>query len=50
MPYLRTHDNTELFFIEGGKGRPVVFVESAWLTSRINTVPRDELEFVKELL
>jgi pimeloyl-ACP methyl ester carboxylesterase len=35
MPYLRTHDDTELFFIEGGEGPPIVFVASAWLNSRM---------------
>lgn len=35
MPYVRTRDNVELFYISGGTGRPIVFVASAWLSSRM---------------
>jgi len=35
MPYVETSDGTRLFHIDGGKGKPVVFVASAWLSSRM---------------
>jgi len=35
MPYIHTHDGTSLFYSDGGAGRPMVFVASAWLDSRM---------------
>jgi non-heme chloroperoxidase len=35
MPNLKTHDGVELFYTDGGKGKPIVFVASAWLSSRM---------------
>jgi non-heme chloroperoxidase len=35
MPYIETADRTRLFYIDGGAGEPVVFVASAWLSSRM---------------
>jgi non-heme chloroperoxidase len=35
MPYIETTDRTRLFYIDGGSGKPVVFVASAWLSSRM---------------
>ena len=35
MPYVETNDHTRLFYIDGGAGKPVVFVASAWLSSRM---------------
>jgi pimeloyl-ACP methyl ester carboxylesterase len=35
MPYLHTLDNTRLFYMDTAIGRPVVFVASAWLNSRM---------------
>jgi non-heme chloroperoxidase len=35
MPYMETTDRTQLFFTDGGSGTPVVFVASAWLSSRM---------------
>jgi pimeloyl-ACP methyl ester carboxylesterase len=35
MPYLHTRDNTRLFYIDTLAGRPIVFVASAWLNSRM---------------
>jgi len=35
MPYLQTRDHTRLFYTDGGTGRPMVFVASAWLDSRM---------------
>jgi pimeloyl-ACP methyl ester carboxylesterase len=35
MPYIETADHTRLFYIDGGTGKPVVFVASAWLSSRM---------------
>jgi pimeloyl-ACP methyl ester carboxylesterase len=35
MPYFKTRDNVELFYIEGGSGNPIVFVSSAWLSSEM---------------
>jgi hypothetical protein len=30
MPFIETKDRTQLFYVEGGAGKPVVFVASAW--------------------
>jgi pimeloyl-ACP methyl ester carboxylesterase len=35
MPYIQTHDHTRLFYTDGGTGKPIVFVASAWLDSRM---------------
>jgi non-heme chloroperoxidase len=35
MPYVHTRDNTRLFYIDTHVGRPIVFVASAWLNSRM---------------
>jgi non-heme chloroperoxidase len=35
MPYLESDDGTRLYYIDGGGGAPVVFVSSAWLSSRM---------------
>ena len=35
MPYVQTGDNTRLFYIDTHAGRPVLFVASAWLNSRM---------------
>jgi pimeloyl-ACP methyl ester carboxylesterase len=35
MPYLTTRDDTRLFYLDGGAGRPILFVASAWLNSRM---------------
>ncbi len=35
LPYVETRDGTRLFYIDGGAGEPVVFVASAWLSSRM---------------
>lgn len=35
MPSIYTHDHTSLFYTDGGPGRPIVFVASAWLDSRM---------------
>ena len=35
MPYLHTRDNTRLFYLDSKVGRPIVFVASAWLNSRM---------------
>jgi non-heme chloroperoxidase len=35
MPFIETDDRTQLFYVDGGAGRPVVFVASAWLSSRM---------------
>ena len=35
MPFIETKDRTRLFYTEGGSGKPVVFVASAWLSSRM---------------
>ena len=35
MPYIHTRDRTSLFYTDGGAGRPMVFVASAWLDSRM---------------
>jgi len=35
MPYIQTRDHTRLFYTDGGAGKPIVFVASAWLDSRM---------------
>jgi non-heme chloroperoxidase len=35
MPYVHTRDNTRLFYIDTHVGRPIVFIASAWLNSRM---------------
>ena len=35
MPYTQTHDRPRLFYTDCGAGRPMVFVASAWLDSRM---------------
>ena len=35
MPYIQTRDRTSLFYTDAGAGRPMVFVASAWLDSRM---------------
>src|SRR5919106_3420038 len=35
MPFIETTDRTQLFYTDGGIGKPVVFVASAWLSSRM---------------
>ena len=35
MPYIRTRDRMRLFYTDGGTGKPIVFVASAWLDSRM---------------
>ena len=35
MPYVHTPDNTRLFYIDTHVGRPMLFVASAWLNSRM---------------
>jgi non-heme chloroperoxidase len=35
MPFIETNDRTRLFYVDGGAGRSVVFVASAWLSSRM---------------
>jgi pimeloyl-ACP methyl ester carboxylesterase len=35
MPYIQTRDHTRLFYIDGGAGKPILFVASAWLDSRM---------------
>jgi pimeloyl-ACP methyl ester carboxylesterase len=35
MPYVHTRDHTRLFYLDTHVGRPVVFVASAWLNSRM---------------
>jgi non-heme chloroperoxidase len=35
MPFIETNDRTQLFYTDGRSGRPVVFVASAWLSSRM---------------
>jgi non-heme chloroperoxidase len=35
MPYIRTADGTRLFYIDAGIGQPVLFVASAWLSSKM---------------
>jgi pimeloyl-ACP methyl ester carboxylesterase len=35
MPFIETTDRSRLFYTDGGAGKPVVFVASAWLSSRM---------------
>lgn len=35
MPYIHTRDDTQLFYIDAGRGACVVFVASAWFDSRM---------------
>jgi non-heme chloroperoxidase len=35
MPFVETKDGTKLYYLDGGAGKPVVFVASAWLSSRM---------------
>src|SRR5262245_9292311 len=35
MPYIQTRDETRLFYTDAGTGKPIVFVASAWLDSRM---------------
>jgi pimeloyl-ACP methyl ester carboxylesterase len=35
MPFIETNDGTQLFYTDAGTGQPVVFVASAWLSSRM---------------
>jgi hypothetical protein len=35
MPYVSTRDDTQLFFIDGGSEKVMVFIASAWLDSRM---------------
>jgi non-heme chloroperoxidase len=35
MPFIETADRTRLFYTDGGSGKPVVLVASAWLSSRM---------------
>ncbi len=35
MPFFETSDGTSLHYVDGGTGRPVVLVASAWLSSRM---------------
>jgi pimeloyl-ACP methyl ester carboxylesterase len=35
MPYIHIRDKTQLFYIDTAAGRPLVFVSSAWLNSRM---------------
>ena len=35
MPHIETKDGNRLFYTDGGSGKPVVFVASAWLSSRM---------------
>ena len=35
MPFIDSSDGTRLYFVDGGSGKPVVFVSSAWLSSRM---------------
>ena len=35
MPYIQTRDHTRLFYMEGGTGKPIAFVASASLDSRM---------------
>ena len=35
MPYIQARDRTSLFYTDAGAGRPMVFVASAWLDSRM---------------
>ena len=35
MPFFETKDHTQLFYVDAGTGTPIVFVASAWLSSRM---------------
>ena len=35
MPFIDAVDGTQIFYVDGGSGKPVVFVSSAWLSSRM---------------
>jgi non-heme chloroperoxidase len=35
MPYIKVQDGSQLFYADGGEGAPVVFMASAWLSSRM---------------
>jgi pimeloyl-ACP methyl ester carboxylesterase len=35
MPCIETTDRTRLFYVDGGAGKPAVFLASAWLSSRM---------------
>jgi non-heme chloroperoxidase len=35
MPYIETNDGTRLYYVDSGGDKPVVFVASAWLSSRM---------------
>ena len=35
MPYIHTRDHTRVFYLDAGAGRPIVFIASAWLDSRM---------------
>ena len=35
MPIVEAKDGTRLYFVDGGHGKPVVFVSSAWLSSEM---------------
>jgi non-heme chloroperoxidase len=35
MPFFETKDRTQVFYVDGGTGKPIVFVASAWLSSRM---------------
>lgn len=35
MPYIQNRDDMRLFYIDAGTGKPIVFVASAWLNSRM---------------
>jgi non-heme chloroperoxidase len=35
MPYIQSRDDTRLFYADAGTGKPMVFVASAWLDSRM---------------
>jgi non-heme chloroperoxidase len=43
MPFIETSDRTQLFYTDGGAGKPVVFVASAWLGSRMWELQMPEL-------
>ena len=40
MPFIHTRDNTQLFYIDAGRGRCVVFVASAWFDGHLSASPR----------
>jgi non-heme chloroperoxidase len=35
MPYIQTRDRLGLFYTDAGTGKPIVFIASAWLDSRM---------------